>query len=155
MAHSWMPEIKCFFKCCVTLTSTETKHEHKQALAACHSKRKQEGLFMNNRTNVCNVSVEELQLLLGGVLERVMSQLGADKQTHPGYSLYFSASSLPPQASSQPCADAVRDCNAYGPVSPFLWGAEGWLSQSVCLLLAKWSLWYTQSCLNCHRYNLM
>lgn len=110
---------------------------------------------MNNRTNVCNVSVEELQLLLGGVLERVMSQLGADKQTHPGYSLYFSASSLPPQASSQPYADAVRHCNACGPVSPFLWGAEGWLSQSVCLLLAKWSLWYTQSCLNCHHYNLM
>lgn len=97
MAHPWMPEIKFFFKCCIILTSTETKHEHKQALAACHSKRKQEGLFVNNRTNLCNVSVEELQLPLHSVLESVvMSQLGADKQTHSGYSLFFSASSLPP-----------------------------------------------------------
>lgn len=136
MAHSWMPEIKFFFKCCVILTSTETKHEHKQALAACHSKRKQEGLFMNNRTNVCNVSVEELQLLLGGVLERVMSQLGADKQTHPGYSLYFSASSLPPQASPQPCADAVRHCAMpMAPWAPFS-GVQraGWASLCACCL---------------------
>lgn len=57
---------------------------------------------MNNRTNLCNVSVEELQLLLHGVLESVMLQLGAGKQTHPGYSLFFSASSLPPRQDHSP-----------------------------------------------------